>query len=71
MSPSSWRSRKPDTHSKGFSEDSNIGLPLISLATMTGIRTFIGGQGRTNIEGSRAVVFAEDEEIWPLANQRR
>ena len=66
----SWRSK---SKTNSFGDLSNVDLPIslshkIPRGTMTGVRTFIIGQGRTKARGLQmmhSMVEEDSEDLWP------
>ena len=68
-----WRSN-PNNDSKTSrpSKNSDIELGRIERGTITGLRTFISGFGRTKRGESQAIqsaVTEDDEDTWPLSTK--
>ncbi|MCJ1249377.1 hypothetical protein MMC30_006600 [Trapelia coarctata] len=71
MSPSTWRSKSKGQSSGEFENLPFDDLAGIPRAHMTGVRTFINGQGKTT-HASRMMqnkLDTGDDEVWPLRKQ--
>jgi hypothetical protein len=78
--PSNWRSTGSGSGPQQWSQsedspgpdwESSEALPQIPRPTMTGVRTFIRGQGKTRLAPSQIMVSQtlEIDEEWPLTNK--
>ena len=74
LKPSTWRMKNLSRSSCSgeFRSHDNIDLPAVPRGTMTGVRTFIEGQGRTKVGTSRLMnsnVDGREDGRWPLSSK--
>ena len=78
LSPLTWHSKSSSARSGGSGRkevDDAVGFPSIPGGTMTGIRTFINGQGRATTRSSHLMqsrAITEEDDGWlPLSQNVR